>query len=285
MGPGQVSEDTEVAITLAWGLTDGQKNTTYKQKWNTVPHNYVCWIRSAPFDCGGTTARAFSIDPAAPDVVKRMAAHSARCNEVSKSNGQMMRTIPIAVYGHKVPLDELVFIARNDARLSHPNQTTQECAAAYCIAISHLINNPEDVSGAIRTATSWASREACREVTEWLHEANQDCAQLDCCTYNIGFVKWVFILAFYHLRLKTDFIEGMRHTLSRKGDCDTNAAIVGGLLGAYWGVSRLPKFMLNKLLSYDYEKHGGRQRPDWLSPRYLPMLAQELFSIAPNALD
>ncbi len=70
---------------------------------------------------------------------------------------------------------------------------------------------------------------------------------------------------------------------------DTNAAIVGGLLGAYWGGSRLQtsflKFMLNKLLSYNYEKHGGRKRPDWLSPRHLPRLAQELFAIAPSALQ
>ena len=285
VGRAQGSDDSELLISLAMSLCDAPNNRKYEQKLFTTARNYITWIRSCPFDCGGTTARAFSIDPKASDLVARMMANSARCNAVSQANGQAMRTTPLAVYGHKLCEDDLAMIARNDALLSHPNKTTQDCGAAYCIAIAHLINFPQDGKGAIAKATSWASRNACQDVKDWLADAREDCSQMDCSWRNIGWVKWGFTLAFYHLRLETAYTQAMRHTLSLKGDCDTNACIVGGLLGAYWGVSRLPKEMVKKLLTYTYEKHGGRQRPDWLSARYIPKLAKHLHEISPDQLE
>ena len=74
-------------------------NNTYVQKLSTVAHNCIAWIRSAPFDCGGTTARAFSIDPKAPELAVRMEASSESCNETSEANGDLMRITPIAVSG------------------------------------------------------------------------------------------------------------------------------------------------------------------------------------------
>lgn len=229
VGPAQITDDTELQISLGWALVD--KPNTYEQKLNSVAANYIKWIRSAPFDCGGTTARAFTIDPNAPNLATRMSANSARCNAVSQANGEIMRITPLAVWGHNLSEIELVTIARNDALLSHPHQVTQDCAAAYCIAIVHLIHHPADAEGAFVRANSWALENACLEVKQWLAESRDDCSQLDCSWRNIGWVKWGFTLAFYHLRLRTDFTEAMRHTLSLGGDTDTNAAIVGGIMG------------------------------------------------------
>jgi ADP-ribosylglycohydrolase len=35
------------------------------------------------------------------------------------------------------------------------------------------------------------------------------------------------------------------------GDSDTNAAIVGGLIGALVGVHRIPQLMLDKIMTFD----------------------------------
>ena len=35
------------------------------------------------------------------------------------------------------------------------------------------------------------------------------------------------------------------------GDTDTNGAIVGGLIGAYYGRSNLPQWMVDKVLNCD----------------------------------
>ncbi|MBP7628719.1 MAG: ADP-ribosylglycohydrolase family protein, partial [Zoogloea sp.] len=50
-----------------------------------------------------------------------------------------------------------------------------------------------------------------------------------------GFVKIAFTHAFHHLLRRTPHAQGLRETLSGGGDTDTNACVVGGLLGALWG--------------------------------------------------
>ena len=61
-------------------------------------------------------------------------------------------------------------------------------------------------------------------------------------------------------------------TLCRGGDTDTNAAIVGGLMGALHGTSVIPAFMLQPVESYS----GGRCPAD-LRPSCLRGLAQQLY--------
>ena len=45
------------------------------------------------------------------------------------------------------------------------------------------------------------------------------------------------------------------------GDCDTNAAIVGGVLGAVYGYDAIPKWMRNPVLKHDPEHNNGIKRP------------------------
>ena len=60
----------------------------------------------------------------------------------------------------------------------------------------------------------------------------------------------------------------MRQTIMQGGDTDTNACIVGGMIGAYLGASKLPQSMVSKTLSFDCEniviknnKPQGIKRP------------------------
>lgn len=41
----------------------------------------------------------------------------------------------------------------------------------------------------------------------------------------------------------------MRSTIERGGDTDTNAAIVGAMMGAVFGFSKLPQAYIHKMLS------------------------------------
>ncbi len=70
----------------------------------------------------------------------------------------------------------------------------------------------------------------------------------------------------------------MREVLLLKGDVDTNAAIVGGLLGALHGAAAIPPAMAAAVLA----RHGqpeskGRKRPDWLQPGRLPAVFAQLW--------
>lgn len=67
--------------------------------------------------------------------------------------------------------------------------------------------------------------------------------------------------------LKTDssFEEAMSEVLLQGGDTDTNAAIMGMILGAKFGFSQLNTDMLKKVETYTTLK-GGHKRPDFLIP-------------------
>ncbi len=54
----------------------------------------------------------------------------------------------------------------------------------------------------------------------------------------------------------------------KNGDTDTNAAIVGGLLGAQ-GINVIPKEWVEEVMSYDStSKEQGRERPSFLCPNH-----------------
>jgi len=107
------------------------------------------------------------------------------------------------------------------------------------------------------------------------------------CTAAIGFIKHAFILAFYYLlkldchkndaeRMKGMYKECIREVISLGGDTDTNACIVGGIIGAYIGVSGVDQTMMSvyfdwdptdksKYIIVDEEKTFGRERPLWMN--------------------
>lgn len=58
----------------------------------------------------------------------------------------------------------------------------------------------------------------------------------------------------------------IEQTLQFGGDTDTNAAIVGGMIGAYYGRSGLPKNMVDTLLNCDLTKGTKPNRPELVQP-------------------
>ncbi len=65
----------------------------------------------------------------------------------------------------------------------------------------------------------------------------------------MGFVKYGFTYAFHFLKIKQDFETAIIETMCQGGDTDTNACIVGGLMGALYGYDGLPEHALKNLLS------------------------------------
>lgn len=68
---------------------------------------------------------------------------------------------------------------------------------------------------------------------EWFTDIDND-LEIDT-NKNMGFVKIAFHYAFLFLKNGVSYEEGIKRILKKGGDTDTNAAIVGGLLGALHG--------------------------------------------------
>ncbi len=198
---------------------------------------------------------------------------AARGNMGSKANGALMRIAPLGVWGQYVEEEDLVAAASLDAQLTHCNPVCRMANGAYTVAIRHLVLNPKDHRGAFTAADNWIQFWRNPELMEWMQLAKND---VDVGYYpQAGFVKYAFVHAFRHLYQARSYAEGIEETLLGGGDTDTNACIVGGLLGALHGEDGIPEHMREALFNCDTEL--GRPRPAFLqTSTVLEQLLQQL---------
>ena len=67
---------------------------------------------------------------------------------------------------------------------------------------------------------------------------------------HIGHLKIAFMWAFKYLKENYSYENAIKDILMKGGDTDTNAAIVGGLLGSYHGINGIKTEWIEKMLSY-----------------------------------
>jgi ADP-ribosylglycohydrolase len=278
VAPGQVTDDGELTLALAQALAGQRKYSA-----QGVARNYVRWYRSSPFDMGGTTSNALGgMVPTQAGLAASILKQSETYNQESKANGGLMRQSGLGIWCANVSRQEAIEAARLDSQLTHPNLSCQWASVAYVMAIRHLLLNPGQNVQAFEAAWDSVSAESddgAAEVRDWLTDAKD--GKLPAFHPQAGFVRIAFIHAFFHLLHGSSYLEGLRSTIAGGGDTDTNACIVGGLLGALHGYSALPTPMVQTLLNCDTEK--GRPRPLWLQVNSALELADALVAAAQRA--
>jgi ADP-ribosyl-[dinitrogen reductase] hydrolase len=270
--PGQITDDGEMALSLMAALVGTEAFAIER-----VAQGYLRWFNSLPFDMGVTTRNGINggFGTAEGRVHEGMWAAAAEENTRSKANGALMRVAPLGVWGYRLTEEALVEAACQDARLTHANETCQYASAVYCLSIRYLMNTPGDSAGAISVAERWAGKLANPEIAEWLELAAR---QVDVgYSPRSGFVKYGFTHAFRHLAKRSRYLDAMLETLMGGGDTDTNACIVGGMVGALHGEDGIPQPMVQALLKCDTSM--GRPRPDFLQTKVqLPILLDRLIA-------
>jgi ADP-ribosylglycohydrolase len=229
--PGQVTDDTELALALARSIIE---HGGYDA--DRVAYAYLAWYRSGPFDVGGTTSQAFggAVEPgrAAAELLTR------RANRKSESNGSLMRASPLGIYGWRLPEIELADLAATDSSLSHPAAACVAACLVHTYAIAYAIRTGHKPIAVYEEALDFARRSA-RPAVVVLEEAARGLP--DDFYVQQGWVWKAFKNAFYELLDGPSFEESLVRTVSRGGDTDTNACIAGALLGAVHGEQAIPE--------------------------------------------
>jgi ADP-ribosyl-[dinitrogen reductase] hydrolase len=196
---------------------------------------YRWWLDSGPFDAGATISGALAGSP----------------NPESQANGALMRVSPLGVFAAgRRAADTLVSgafgtdsamedLARADARLTHVHENCAAVNVLFVDAIAAAIHGEGD--GRIlyrRIADRAAGEDIPREVRDWTVAAGKAFPS----EYHVqqGWVRIAWQNALRQMLVVSDPVTGIRDTVRRGGDTDTNAAIAGALLGALYGVSAFP---------------------------------------------
>lgn len=277
--PGQITDDGELTLCLAHSLAEMDQQFDIEK----IAAWYDKWIQSSPFDIGNTTRSGLGAHRKYKSLARSMSESAmVNCME-AKSNGSMMRAVPLAIWGCRLSDEDLVHIVNSDCSLSHPNPSVVSAVTAYVIAIAHLINHPGDRNGAWERVVFFSQGKGCnQEVKEWIKQIEAGIPEP--AQPSIGFVKIAFVQAFLQLRKNATYLDAITETLSMGGDTDTNTCIVGGLIGAATGARNIPEAMRNAVLNCNIKQGGQSYRPDWLSTRQIPVLVEKLLKNAPVGL-
>ena len=274
---GQPTDDSELALSLARSIV---KCGGYEHEQAAAV--YASWKASGPFDCGGTTGTALGAAVVAlrngGQSVAQAAMRAANVN--SQANGALMRISPLAIFGHSLDIAALMEAARQDARLTHPNQVCQDANAIFAAAVAHAIQSGSDPQKTYEYAlTLTSSSELSTVVVERLRAAAAS-PPTEFTTSKSGWVLVAFQNAFFQLLHASSPEKGIVNTVRAGGDTDTNAAIAGALLGAVHGRQNIPRQWIGRILAcrpIQGLANVHRPRP----PEYWPV---EALSLAENLL-
>lgn len=284
VAPGQITDDGELTLCLARALAECKTFDIER-----IAISYAEWIKSDSFDIGLTTSSslgAFRSGVGKDGYAAVMRRSAAKLCVNSKANGSLMRITPLGIWGHDLEISEIADYAKQDSALSHPNPSCGYAVACYSIAIATLIKHLGKRDLAFNNAKMWLNSQETfakenrqysywKEVSSWLKDAESD--RNVPYAPKIGFVKIAFTHAFRHLLLGSNYEDAIAETLSGGGDTDTNACIVGGLVGAAVGVDEIPQKMRDAVLNCDTSL-GKHPRPDFLHPRQVEQLISQLLN-------
>ena len=289
LNPGQITEDSELSLSLMRGLIDGDGKFSLEM----IVKYYKDWFFSNPFDIGETLRHSFTSLLFVHDqenyshMVNVVTIASQKKNMKSQGNGSLMRIAPLAIWCSQLrSLDDLEIAVRLEVSLTHPNKTVQDASICYCIAIRHLMNNRSDTDGAYLKVDWWISKNCDGEILEWWDLVKKD--EMIIATDNPGWIKISWIYAFNFLkRGELDYETVIRKVMHQGGDTDSNGCIVGGLIGATIGFTNLRENnqkRIDTLLKCDVTK-GNQKRPERYNPIEVIKMAEKLIKIAPDVFN
>lgn len=238
VAPGQITDDTELSVQLFRALEEYKNRIDDIDIDEYIFAQYKFWYDSNPFDIGHTCNNAFKNAFVAVDANL----NSEIDNMNSESNGALMRCIPIAVYAYENDLtdDEVYTLVCKDVFLTHSKRTVANLVYLY---ISILIKLYKGYTWEeIKPQLDFKQDE--RNLDIYKNFINYDMINI---FVNMGWDVHAFSLTLFCLEYNYTFTEAMKFVLEKGGDTDTNAAIVGGIMGAKYGYKCIPH--IKKLLN------------------------------------
>jgi len=267
LAPGQFTDDGEMTMALLGAIDKGKG--AYRQE--LAAHAYCEWEQSNPFDIGLATRAALRVPKAEinnpKSLAKLVCSQAAEHNSASKANGCMMRATPLGIAATGCNIEETIEMVTSDVVLTHPNKDCIDSTAAYVLALRHLILHAGDGEGAIEVANTYLSSNN-RSVLGWLDQAME--GNIDSVTKQIGFVKHGFTLAFHFLAYEYSYKESITRTLLMSGDTDTNACIVGGLIGCKNGFMSIPLKSRTRVFGHLSNSNAFLTYFEFLKPLFNP---------------
>jgi ADP-ribosyl-[dinitrogen reductase] hydrolase len=218
--PGQVTDDTEMALCIARAIIESQG-------WSLdgIAQNFAAWLKSRPIDCGDTCRKGIR-----NYIINGLL--ETKPNEWDAGNGAAMRMLPVALFS--LPDDSLLKkYSIEQAHITHNNPVSD--AACLCLGrMIHLALCGAEKSQLRREANGLVAR-----FPTFNFEPYRGLAS----SYVVDTMQTVFHW-FFKARTFEECVVG---AVNQGADADTTGAICGMLAGAYYGMESIPPRWIKKM--------------------------------------
>jgi ADP-ribosyl-[dinitrogen reductase] hydrolase len=220
LAPGQVTDDTEMALALGRSLIRRQGLDV-----RDLCEEFVAWLKAGPVDVGNTCRRGIRRYMTDGSV-------SGSFFEGDAGNGAAMRVLPVALttLGRG---DHATAWCLDQCHVTH-HHPLSDAAALALVRLVHVLLTGEPMTAARRVADDLVAEHRTFRFEPYRGQSS---------AYVVDTMQTVL-----HFFFDTDsFSDCVVRTVNQGGDADTTGALVGMLAGATHGVSAIPSAWLNKL--------------------------------------
>lgn len=248
--PGEFSDDTQMTLCITRAAL--RHDLEDYAGLHECAAEFSAWYRSGPKDVGGQVSSVLrEFHPDDTNLPNRMLARSREVHEKNPTNtagnGSLMRTAPIALryLGNAMKTHMAAGLVSS---LTHADPSCLDACAIWSRGIGSAVLNGAAETGVRAGAADtedpmlWHAR-----LTRAEEKRPEDFAQN-------GWVIHAMQAAWsaYQIGVRADsFAQGIRAAVNCGLDTDTVAAIAGGMLGAYFGLSGIPVVWRNGIRGGD----------------------------------
>lgn len=250
---GQLTDDSEMALALLKSLI---KYKDYNRA--DVAKNYIEWFKSNPLDIGQTIRKAISTRRLAKSY-KDLINNSKELNNSSLSNGTLMRIAPLSLLYKIKKKEELKKIVYQECELTHPSKIIADASWIYIYTITLILEKKskeiiyELLLKEVKTPKVYTILLDSIKRPEPIMITDDIFDTTDSLKFQ-GFFGVALQNTLYEFFKGKSFYTSMINLIKRGGDVDTNCAIAGALLGAYYGIKAIPEIWLSSIINYTGER-------------------------------
>lgn len=230
---GRPTDDSELTAALAQSLiaNNGLNEEDLFNRLRSVVIDHQSVLTAGKTYAGGATLRKM-LTPATYAESRALSSEGAY-----PSNGSLMRSAPMGLYfaaKHLGIVDP--DMVRRMSAVTHRNSFAGDCCVAYTIVLASILtgDNPMDAITEARWEIGWDD-----EIANILENPSAPLGDPSDWQFS-GSALLSLRIALWALVTSSSFREGITKVVALGGDTDTNAAITGGLLGAYYGEQGIP---------------------------------------------
>jgi ADP-ribosylglycohydrolase len=287
---GAITDDTQMTLFTAEGLIRARARWMARgvcDEAGVLHHALLRWLhtqgyrspamppRGEPWPDGWLAQQRELFSSRAPGMTclsaLKMSAHFGQeASNDSKGCGAIMRVAPIGLF---VELEEgtdgaeprVFTLACESARSTHGHATSTLASGFFALVIAHLLRGTplRDAVSAARpfVASHPESREVSRAIDNALRVTDSPAPTTPETVERLGggWIAEEALAVSLFCALRADSFEhGVLLAVNHSGDSDSTGSMTGQLLGALWGVERLPSGWLEQLELRDVIEQLGR---------------------------